>query len=201
MGNMLIINGSPRAPKSNSKQYIELFQMYSKQPGTRVSITPKNHRDIWDSADNVSDILFVFPLYADGIPSTLLNFLKSYDAFPYRYTAAVHMIVNCGFLEPEQNAVAVKMMQLFCKENGFSFGSSLCIGSGEAILGTPFRFLVKRKIKKLARAIDSRQTKNLSVTMPLSPKTFVKASTNYWINLAKQNDVTPEEMATMDIEN
>ena len=53
----------------------------------------------------------------------------------------------------------------------------------------------------MARAIDSRQTKNLSVTMPLSPKTFVKASTNYWINLAEQNGVTPEEMATMDIEN
>lgn len=200
MGKLLIINGSPRAPRSNSKQYLRLFQSYWKSPGSNVSITSTNHRKIWDSAAEVSDILLAFPLYADGIPSTLLDFLKAYETFPYHYKATIHMIVNCGFLESEQNAVAVKMIQLFCKDNGFSFGSCLCIGSGEAILGTPFRFLVKRSIRKLSMAIASGHPKNLSVTMPLSPKTFVKASTKYWTKMAEPHQVTPEQMATMEIE-
>ena len=200
MGKILMVNGSPRAPKSNSKQYLQLFQSYWKYPGISVSITSKNHRQIWDSASEASDILLVFPLYADGIPSTLLDFLKAYEAFPYHYKATVHMIVNCGFLEPEQNAVAVKMIQLFCKENGFSFGSCLCIGSGEAILGTPFRFLIKRNLRKLSKAIASGRPQKLSVTMPLSQKAFVRASTKYWIKLAQAHQVTPEQMATREIE-
>ena len=190
MGKILMVNGSPRAPKSNSKQYLQLFQSYWKYPGISVSITSKNHRQIWDSASEASDIL----------PSTLLDFLKAYEAFPYHYKATVHMIVNCGFLEPEQNAVAVKMIQLFCKENGFSFGSCLCIGSGEAILGTPFRFLIKRNLRKLSKAIASGRPQKLSVTMPLSQKAFVRASTKYWIKLAQAHQVPPEQMATMEIE-
>ena len=81
MGKILMVNGSPRAPKSNSKQYLQLFQSYWKHPEISVSITSKNHGQIWDLASEASDILLVFPLYADGIPSTLLDFLKAYEVF------------------------------------------------------------------------------------------------------------------------
>ena len=50
MGKILMVNGSPRAPKSNSKQYLQLFQSYWKHPEISVSITSKNHGQIWDLA-------------------------------------------------------------------------------------------------------------------------------------------------------
>ena len=92
------------------------------------------------------------------------------------------------------------MIQLFCKKNGYHFGSILQIGSGEAILKTPFKLLVNRKIKKLAKAISKEQQIKLTVTMPLSKKIFIKASTNYWKNYGKTNNLDYNQLATMEIE-
>ena len=98
--------------------------------------------------ERFSDVLFVFPLYVDGIPVTLLNFLKALENSPPQHKPVVSVLINCGFLEPEQNSIAVKMIQLYCRNYGYPIGSVLKIGGGEAILTTPFRFLVKGKIKK-----------------------------------------------------
>ena len=110
------------------------------------------------------------------------------------------MLINCGFLEPHQNDVAVDMVRLFCLENGYPFGACLKIGGGEAILGTPFAFLVRRNIRALARAIAAGRPAELAVTMPLSPRAFVRASTRYWTQMGAANGCTPEQMASMDIE-
>ena len=101
----------------------------------------------------------MFPLYADGIPVTLLNFLKTLEANPPQHKPTVSGSINCGFLEPEQNDVAVQMVGLFCSQNGYPFGSVLQIGSGEAILSTPFQMLVRGRMKKLASAIAKKQSR------------------------------------------
>ena len=145
-------------------------------------------------------VLLVFPLYADGIPVTLLNFLKSVEKNPPLKKPAISVMVNCGFLEPAQNNIALQIVQLFCKENGFSFGSALKIASGEAILSTTFRFLVRRKIKRLASSIEQGNHQTFEVTMPLPKSIFLRASTSYWENYGKKNGVTKEQMSTMEIE-
>ena len=103
-------------------------------------------------------------------------------------------------MEPEQNDVAVKMLQLFCRKNGYPVGSVLKIGSGEAILSTPFRILVRTKIKRLASSIANHNYRSLKVTMLLPKKIFIKASTSYWESYGKRNGITKEQMATMKIE-
>ena len=150
--------------------------------------------------ENYSDVLLVFPLYTDSIPVTLLNFLKAVEENLPQCRPTVSVLLNCGFMEPEQNDVAVQIVQLFCRKNGFSFGSVLKIGSGEAILSTPFRILVRAKIKQLAASIVSRRHRTLKVTMPISKKMFLKASTTYWENYGKKNGITKEQMASMQIE-
>lgn len=112
----------------------------------------------------------------------------------------ISVLINCGFLEPHQNDVAVDMVRLFCLENGYPFGACLKIGGGEAILGTPFAFLVRRSIRALARALAAGRSAELAVTMPLSPRSFVRASTRYWTQMGAANGCTPEQMASMDIE-
>lgn len=92
------------------------------------------------------------------------------------------------------------MIKLFCKQNRYTFGSVLSIGSGEAILDTPFKFLVKWKIKKLAEALYHTKKQYLSITMPLSKKMYIKASTKYWINYGKRNGITKTQMESMKIE-
>ena len=200
MGNLLILNGSPRAPRSNSRRYAQIFSSCYGENTEYFDITKRNHPELCAKLAGASHVLFVFPLYADGLPVTLLNFLKSLEAAPPQNKPAVSVLINCGFLEPHQNDVAVDMVRLFCLENGYPFGACLKIGGGEAILGTPFAFLVRRSIRALARAVAAGRSAELAVTMPLSPRSFVRASTRYWTQMGAANGCTPEQMASMDIE-
>lgn len=200
MERIIIINGSPRAPRSNSRRYADIFSKNCRCITEYFSVTKTNHRDLCAKVADFSDMLLVFPLYADGIPVTLLNFLKTLEENPPKNKPVVSVLINCGFLEYHQNDVAVRMITLFCKQNGYPFGSVLKIGGGESILDTPFKFLVVRKIKKLALSIASAKYDILQATMPLSPRMFVKASTSYWINYGRKNGITKEQMETMQIE-
>lgn len=196
----MIINGSPRAPKSNSRKYAELFMKYSDIPSEYYAITAKNHLELCSKIDQFSCLLFVFPLYADGIPVTLMKFLKTLEENPPTKKPQVSVLVNCGFFEPEQNNIAIKMLQLFCKEQNYPFGASLKVGSGEAILDTPFRFFVKRKIRQLAKSISNGRDESLQVTMPITKRLFIKASSKYWQQYGRRNGITAEQMSTMKIE-
>ena len=200
MGKILILNGSPRAPKSNSKAYAALFAALSPSRTDYRNITKANHLELCRAMEDFTDLLLVFPLYADGIPVTLLNFLKTLEHNPPSQKPTVSVLINCGFFEPEQNDVAVEMVRLFCARAGYPFGSVLKIGSGEAILTTPFAALVRGKIRKLAAAIEGQRCQTLQVTMPIPKKWFVKASTSYWKNYGKRNGITAEQMASMEIE-
>lgn len=200
MVNILVLNGSPRAPRSNSKRYAELFCKDCTAQTQYCNLSPSNHVEICEKLSDFSDVLLVFPLYADALPVSLLNFLKVLEQYPPKQKPVVSVLINCGFIEHQQNDIAVRMIELFCKQNGYRFGSVLKIGSGEAILDTPFAGLAARKIKRLATSIVNAKYQTLHITMPLTKRMFVRASTTYWVNYGKKNGVTRGQMQTMQIE-
>ena len=200
MGSVIILNGSPRAPKSNSKRYAELFVKSCECKTEYYNITKNNHEELCGKLGDFSDVLLVFPLYADGIPVTLLNCLKNLEKNPPLQKPTISVLINCGFFEYRQNDTAVNMIELFCKQNGYRMGSVLKIGSGEAILDTPFKVFVTRKIKKLAASVSNEKYCTQHATMPITKGMFLKASTTYWTNYGKKNGITKEMMETMKIE-
>lgn len=200
MVNVMVINGSPRAPRSNSRRYAALFADACPAGNAYYTVRRDNHALLCHAMEEFTDVLLVFPLYADGIPSTLLEFLKSLETSATQHKPRLSVLINCGFIEPEQNDVAVEMVRLFCRQNGWPFGSVLKIGGGEAILSTPFRLLVRGKIKKLATSIAKQQFGVWQVTMPISKPMFLRASTRYWLHLGQANGLTREQMASMEIE-
>ena len=46
MGKLIIINGSPRASKSNSKKYAEVFKEHYKGEILEYNIVSKKHEDL-----------------------------------------------------------------------------------------------------------------------------------------------------------
>lgn len=200
MGKVMVINASPRAPKSNSKQYAQLFSEYCRLDTEYCEVKKSNHLTLCQMIENYSDIVFVFPLYADSIPVTLLNFLKTLEEAAFSKKPTISVMINCGFFEPYQNDIAVKMLQLFARKNGYPFGSVFKIGSGEAILTTPFRIFLKAKLKKFAASIEKQKYQDFQVTMPISKKMFIKASATYWENYGKKNGISKEQMENMQIE-
>lgn len=200
MGGILILNGSPRAARSNSKRYAAMLEERCGCETAYLPISKTNHQALCGKLGEVSDVVLVFPLYADGIPVTLLNFLKALERHPPKHRPTVSVLINCGFLECRQNDVAVEMVRLFCRQNGYRFGSVLKIGSGEAIWDTPFRLLVARKIRRFAASLMRGAYGTWQVTMPLSPRLFLRASTAYWTKYGERNGVTGAQMETMEIE-
>ena len=79
MEKIMILNGSPRAPRSNSKQYAALFAKYSRFSTETFSVTGPKSKEIGNRIQEFSHVLLVFPLYADGIPVPLLLFLKEWE--------------------------------------------------------------------------------------------------------------------------
>lgn len=200
MANIMILNGSPRASRSNSKEYAQLFRKETSGKTDYFEIIREKPERLCQEMERFSDVLLVFPLYADSIPVTLLQFLKVLERFPIVQRPTVSVVVNCGFLEPWQNDTAVSMIRLYCRQTGFPFGSVLKIGAGEAILSTPFRFLVSRSLRKLAQSMEEGKHRSLQVTMPLPKRLFLRASTAYWKELGKRNGLSAEQMRTLRIE-
>lgn len=201
MGKIIVLNGSPRAPKSNSKYYAEIFMRYCDSKNTTYHIiTKKNHEKLCAEISGYSNALFVFPLYADSLPVGFLNFLKTLEINPPNRKPIVSILINCGFLEYEQNGIAVQMIKLFCRRNGYKLGSVLMLGSGEAILRTPFKYIAIRSIRQFAHSIVNGNYAQFCVTMPLSKKIFRIAADIYWTIYGKKYGVTRKQMQTMIIE-
>ena len=200
MGKVLILNGSPRAPRSNSRRYGALFAKHCSLETQAVELLRAAPGEVAQRMEEADRVLLVFPLYADAIPAPVLRTFKDLEQTPPRNRPAVSVLVNCGFLEPEQCDVAVAMVELFCRRQGYPVGSVLEIGSGEAILDQPFRFLAEWRIKALARAVSTGAHRRMKVTMPIGKRFFLKASTKYWLDYGARYGVTGEEMSTMEIE-
>lgn len=196
----MILNGSPRAPKSNSRQYAEIFIKHCKAPAEYFTVSKTNHAALCERLSDCQELLLVFPLYADSLPSGLLAFLKYLEAHPPVRKPVVSVLINCGFLEPQQNDTALRIIQFFCRKNGYRTGSILSLGSGEAILRTPFRCMAVRAIKQLARSIATGNYRSIQTTMPLCKRVFIWASTRYWIGYGKKFNVSREQMKTTEIE-
>lgn len=71
MGNLMIVNGSPRAPRSNSKRYIRLFEEFWGSPAEVYQVTAGRHQEACRKISECRDLLLVFPLYVDGVPAVL----------------------------------------------------------------------------------------------------------------------------------
>lgn len=200
MGKVMILNGSPRAPKSNSKKYSEIFMKYSRLQCDYFNITKTNHLKLIAEMEKYSDVIIVFPLYADSLPVGLLNFLKNLEDNLPAQRPVISILINCGFLEYEQNSVAVNMIRYFCRLNNFPIGSILMLGSGEAILETPFRYIAVRAIKRLSESVNKGNYKDITATMPLPKWLFKMAARSYWIRYGKKFGVCEKEMQRLEIE-
>lgn len=203
MEGILIVNGSPRAPRSNSKLYAEAFMKGWRKGAEYMNLTLINHQAIIEKIGSGAyrEVLFVFPLYADGIPSTLLSLWKDIEAAGFVPAGTrMSLIVNCGFYERTQNEVAIKMARLFAKRAGFDFASSFSIASEEATPGTIFRHLLYWRLRRFGRGLRKGRKLTFSYTMPISKRSFLRASTKFWLAYGARNGIDGKAMSTRDIE-
>ena len=72
------------------------------------------------------------------------------------------------------------------------------LGSGEAILNTPFRFIAKKAIKRLSESVYKQKYREIKATMPLNKWWFKMAANIYWTRYGKKFGITKKEMQTLE---
>jgi multimeric flavodoxin WrbA len=152
-----LINGSPKKENSTSGAILQALRSridrISERAGfTLCNVAQQGAAEAMDALAGSDALVFAFPLYVDGIPSHLLRLLdeKRGSIADAARGAIVYAIVNNGFYEGKQNALALEMMSHFCDDAGLVWGQGLGVGGGMI----PRRWLGHGPLKNLGRALD-----------------------------------------------
>ena len=152
-----IINGSPKAIKSNSEilgSYLssllkenEIKKYYS----ISFRLNDENKNEIYNS----DVLIFLFPLYVDGIPSNLLKLFVEFEKEKVVNPATrVYCIVNNGFYEGKQNRLAILQMKNWCEKVKANWGQGIGVGAGELLPYLKKYKLGQGPLKNLGNVLD-----------------------------------------------
>lgn len=152
-----IINGSPKAGKSNSEilgNYLssllkenEIKKYYS----ISFRLNDENKNEIYNS----DVLIFLFPLYVDGIPSNLLKLFVEFEKEKVVNPATrVYCIVNNGFYEGKQNRLAILQIKNWCEKVNARWGQGIGVGAGELLPYLKKYPLGQGPLKNLGKVLD-----------------------------------------------
>lgn len=201
-----IINGSPKGGKSNSELLIEYVMPQLKEQTIEIyNISRKQlTEEQYDSIQNCDALIFVFPLYIDSIPAHLLRFLIELEKRTFNNeNTMVYCMLNNGFFEGKQNAVAIEQVRLWCKAVGLKWGQGIGIGAGEMQpflksipLGHGPNKNVGRAIMELSGNVLGRRSGENILVSPNWPRLCwrIQSSTLVWYPRAKANGLSKKEM-------
>ena len=202
---IIIINGSPKTVKSNSEILGNYLFPLLKENNIKkyysiyFQLNDKTKNEIYNS--NV--LIFIFPLYVDGIPSNLLKLLVKFEKENViRPETKIYCIVNNGFYEGKQNFLALLHMKNWCKKVNAKWGQGIGIGSGELLPYLKKFKLGQGPLKNLEKILNrfSRNilTLNSDKNIYINPNWlkslyFIQGSIS-WILKARKNNLKIREL-------
>ena len=228
-GNVLLIVGSPKIKhRSTSAILGEYLLEIMKSAGWKAQVLTLNRRldrekgqiELCSAVDRSDLIILSFPLYIDSLPYLVTKALEVIASHKKRSQVKkpqrIFTIINNGFPENRQNALALAICRCFADQCGLSWSGALALGAGEA-LGGGQELTQKRRsgppVTHVIKALDQagqELAKGNTVyydTQSLISKTpipiipfgmwnwiFTKLGGRWWIQQAVENGVTKEEM-------
>ncbi|MFV3013465.1 flavodoxin [Clostridium botulinum] len=212
MNSLCVINGSPRKEKGTSNYLInELVSLLNNNIKTKEYYISELMKDKDSLQDVISfnKIIFVSPLYADCLPSTMLDFMIYFEEFlkdKRNLNIDMYCLINCGFLEGTQNTLAIDILKNYCKRIDFNWRFGVGIGGGEFMAGSknmPLNCKMKMPIYNaflnLKRDIENNDS-NIDISEAIlvnakMPKFIFKLAGNIsWKSMAKKNNLKPKDL-------
>ncbi len=146
----LLVVGSPKTkdPSTSSVLGGYLLDRLKERGWETESLTlraslnrEEGESELLSSVERAGLILLVFPLYADALPYLVTKALALIAAHrradPKPFAQRLVGIVNSGFPETRQNAVALAICREFAAQTGFKWAGSLVFGGGGVIGSQP----------------------------------------------------------------
>ena len=205
-----LINGSPKTKRSSSGFYLEEARKLLGQNGNDLSQhhfkSPHIGVDEIEQMSTYDVLIFAFPLYVDGIPSNLLHCLAQLETSfvsKQKKDIKVYCLVNCGFFEAHQNALAIEMMKIWSAKAGLEWGGGVGIGAGQMLANmenVPMGHGPKKDLGKclhiLVRNISNQDVgETLYVTANFPRVLFRLFAEMGWRKAAKKHGLKPRELS------
>ena len=152
-----IINGSPKAIKSNSEilgNYL-LSLLKENEIKKYYSIYFRLNDENKNEIHNSDILIFLFPLHVDGIPSNLLKLLVKFEEEKIiKSETKIYCIVNNGFYESKQNRLAILQIKNWCEKVNARWGQGIGVGAGELLPHLKKYPLGRGPLKNLGKVLD-----------------------------------------------
>ena len=152
-----IINGSPKAIKSNSEILGNYLSSLLKENEIKeyYSIYARLDDKIKNEIHNSDILIFLFPLHVDGIPSNLLKLLVKFEEEKVvKFETKIYCIVNNGFYESKQNRLAILQIKNWCEKVNARWGQGIGVGAGELLPHLKKYPLGRGPLKNLGKVLD-----------------------------------------------
>jgi hypothetical protein len=195
---VVILNGSPKKGYGASQRIAAALartvSRLSDGPTITMSSNGLGAEKLAESLRGAGALALVFPLYVGGLPSHLIELLDGLSVAGYGQLT-VYAVLNNGFWEARDNALALDMARHFCRQKGLRWGQGLAWGGGGMIslvsdIGRfPFKGFI-RELELLSVAMMKSAAGPDRFSQPSVPKFFYKASANLtWRLLALKNKI------------
>ena len=170
-GKALLLNGSPKPGASTSESLLTYLGEELEQLGvntqalklTKAVRSEEHTAELLAAVDGSDLVVLAFPLYWDSLPGHVVRaceLIARHRAAPRAGAApdgsarpAFAAIVQGGFPEVEQNAVALDICRHFARAADLEWAGGLALGGGGMIDGAPLRTLGGR-VKTAMQALD-----------------------------------------------
>ena len=152
-----IINGSPKAIKSNSEILGNYLSSLLKENEIKkyYSISFRLNDENKNEIHNSDILIFLFPLHVDGIPSNLLKLLVKFEEEKVvKSETKIYCIVNNGFYESKQNRLAILQIKNWCEKVKARWGQGIGVGAGELLPYLKKYKLGQGPLKNLGNVLD-----------------------------------------------
>jgi multimeric flavodoxin WrbA len=204
-----LINGSPKPKESASSSIIEDLKSLISKSKIEIYSCELHKAQIneiqKEELYSCDALVFIFPLYVDGIPSHLLNDLTSLQQYFNLKTTKqirVYTVVNCGFYEGRQNEIAIETIKNWTYKAGLLWGQGLGIGGGGMLAATKNVPLGQGPKKNLGKAfnelvpniINGASSNSIYIT-PNIPRALYMAGGNMgWRSQIKSNGLKAKDL-------
>ena len=162
-----LVNGSLRGQKASSFHFLSRLErnlhaaeIVSTQVSVRARPRQGYSEDTLATLDRADVLILAFPLYAYCLPGGFMRLLEEWARHahdgPARKPQRVYAIVNCGFVSPDTNAEAIRVVKHFCARLGLRWRFALLIACGPAVIATESVDLrLRRAMRRIVADIQS----------------------------------------------
>ena len=195
-----LICASPKGKESTS--YLLLEEIKEKMQGNEteeIFIQPGINMDEAISRMFENEyVIFFYPLYVDGLPSTLLAFLTASEMKPHKRGIEVAEVCNCGYYEGKHGYISLRILENWAKKMHFTYHGGVSIGAAPAIetvrempMGNA---MLKRADQALSLIAAGNIKDNMSVNLGIPRLVYKKVVESNWRKEIRKNGLEARDL-------